>query len=52
MTNLDRQSYLKEIERDGVSATDKSAERKIKDYMIYLVANTKYHKSKVGKLPK
>lgn len=47
MIILDKQTYLKVIERDGVSATDNNAERKIKDYMINLVANTKYRKSKV-----
>lgn len=52
MTILDRQNYLKEIERDGVSATDKSAERKIKDYMINLVTSTQYHKSKVIEMTK
>lgn len=52
MTILDRQSYLNKIERDGVSATDKSAERKIKDYMMYLVTNTQYHKSKIIEMTK
>lgn len=52
MTILDRQSYLNKIERDGVSATDKSAERKIKDYMMYLVTNKQYHKSKIIEMTK
>lgn len=52
MIILDQQNYLKVIERDGVSATDKSAERKIKDYMMYLVANTQYHKSKIIEITK
>lgn len=52
MTILDRQIYLNKIERDGVSATDKSAERKIKDYMMYLVTNTQYHKSKIIEMTK
>lgn len=52
MTILDRQNYLNEIEENGICATDKYAERKIKDYMTNLCVSTKYHKSKIIQMTK
>ncbi|MBR1374096.1 hypothetical protein IJ556_06570 [bacterium] len=52
MTILNQQNYFEDIERNGVSATDKNAERKIKDYLINLVVNTQYRKSKIIEMTK
>lgn len=45
MIILDSETYIKEIEADGIKASDKIAEQKIRDYMSHLYTNKTYKKS-------